>query len=87
VGSAVNILPANRSLEPECSESKRAGDKVMVGSNAGLVYEIVHVSEPTAWIRPLGGGEGAITRVALLRKIEACEELEEVTPETPHVAA
>jgi hypothetical protein len=60
----------------ECSDQRKPGDRVMIGSNLGPVYEIIHIAGPKAWVRMLSGGADGIADVDNLRFCEAHPDAE-----------
>ena len=57
-------------LQTGCNLPKQAGDHVMVGSNHGPVFQIVHVHGELAWIRPLANGQEGLVPLDRLRAAE-----------------
>jgi hypothetical protein len=57
-------------LQTGCNLPKTAGDHVMIGSNMGPVFLIVHVHGDTAWIRPIANGQEGLVRLDRLRVVE-----------------
>ena len=53
-----------------CNLPKAAGDLVMIGSNHGPVYRIVHVADSLAWVRPLTNGQEGLVPLERLRLVE-----------------
>lgn len=54
-------------LSTGCNMPKAAGDHVMIGSNRGPLYEIVHVEGALAWVRPLANGQEGLVPIDRLR--------------------
>jgi hypothetical protein len=65
------ILSPEVPLHTGCNHPKRAGDQVMIGSNHGPVYEVVHIAGDLAWVRPLANGQEGLVPVDRLRLIES----------------
>jgi len=57
-------------LQTGCNLPKAAGDHVMIGSNLGPVFEIVHVHGDLAWVRPLANGQEGLVPLDRLRSID-----------------
>lgn len=56
-------------MQTGCNQPKAAGDHVMIGSNHGPVFEIVHVEGGMAWIRPLTNGQEGLVALDRLRVV------------------
>ena len=54
-------------LQTGCNLPKAAGDHVMIGTNHGPVFEIVHVHGDLAWVRPLSNGQEGLVALDRLR--------------------
>jgi hypothetical protein len=67
--SISDLLCREVPLHTGCNEPKSAGDLVMVGSNHGPIYEIVHVEGSLAWIRPLANGQEGLVPLERLRTV------------------
>jgi hypothetical protein len=65
------VLCPGTPLQTGCNFPKRAGDLVMIGTNHGPVYEIVHVAEPLAWVRPLTNGQEGLVSLDRLRVVDS----------------
>jgi len=50
-----------------CNGPKVPGSRVMIGNNTGPLYEVVHVADQTAWVRPLAGGAEGLVPLDRLR--------------------
>ena len=57
-------------LQTGCNLPKGAGDHVMIVSNLGPVFEIVHVHGDLAWVRPLANGQEGLVPLDRLRSID-----------------
>jgi len=57
-------------LQTGCNLPKGAGDRVMIGSNLGPVFEIVHVHGDMAWVRPITNGQEGLVPVDRLRVVD-----------------
>lgn len=64
-------------LHTGCNLPKEAGDHVMIGTNYGPVFEIVHIAGSLAWVRPLANGQEGLVPVDRLRLID-------MAPDTPN---
>jgi hypothetical protein len=58
-------------LRTGCNLPKQPGDHVMVGSNRGPVFTVVHVHGDLAWIRPLSNGQEGLVALDRLRLVES----------------
>ena len=65
--SLPEILCPDVPLHTGCNLPKAAGDLVMIGSNHGPLYEIVHIAEALAWVRPLANGQEGLVPLERLR--------------------
>lgn len=65
------ILCPEVPLQTGCNLPKQAGDRVMVGTNKGPVFEIVHVHGDLAWIRPLANGQEGLVQLDRLRIVDS----------------
>lgn len=68
--SLAEVLCPEVSLHTGCILPKAPGDLVMIGSNHGPVYEIVHIADAQAWIRPLTNGQEGLVPVERLRLVD-----------------
>lgn len=57
-------------LQTGCNLPKQAGDLVMIGSNRGPLFRIVHVHGDMAWIRPLANGQEGLVALDRLRAVD-----------------
>jgi hypothetical protein len=57
-------------LRTGCNLPKQAGDQVMIGSNRGPVFTIVHIHGDLAWIRPVSNGQEGLVALDRLRLID-----------------
>lgn len=64
------VLRADVPLRTGCNMPKQAGDRVMVGTNRGPVFQIVHVHGELAWIRPEANGQEGLVPVERLRLVD-----------------
>ena len=48
---------------------KQAGDLVMISNNRGPIYEIIHLHQDQAWIRPISNGQECLAPIARLRVV------------------
>ena len=67
------LLCPDTPLRTGCNLPKQAGDRVMIGSNRGPVFTIVHVHGDLGWIRPEANGEEGLVALDRLRLVEAGE--------------
>lgn len=65
------LLCPETPLQTGCNQLKAAGDLVMIGSNHGPVFEIVHVHGEMAWVRPVKNGQEGLVHLDRLRSVEA----------------
>ena len=63
------ILCPDVPLHAGCNQPKVAGDHVMLGSNHGPVFEVVHVAGDMAWVRPLSNGEEGLVSLDRLKVV------------------
>jgi hypothetical protein len=63
----VEIMCPGRCMPTGCNYPKVPGSRVMVGNNLGPIYEIVHVADQMAWVRPLKNGTEGLAPLAGLR--------------------
>ena len=52
-----------------CNCPKAQGSRVMIGNNRGPLYEIVHIVNQTAWVRPLANGAEGLVPLDRLRAV------------------
>jgi len=52
-----------------CNCPKVPGSRVMIGNNRGPLYEIVHVVDQTAWVRPVAKGFEGLVPLDRLRTV------------------
>ncbi len=57
-------------LETGCNLPKQPGDHVMIGSNKGPVFRIVHVHGDLAWVRPVSNGQEGLVALDRLRAVD-----------------
>jgi hypothetical protein len=74
--SLAEVLCPNYQAHTCCNQPKVHGSKVMVGTNLGPIYEVVHVAGQTAWIRPLQNGIEGLASVANLRVVNPAPDCE-----------
>ena len=68
--SLPDLLCPNVPLHTGCNLPKAAGDRVMIGTNQGPVYEIVHIAGHLAWVRPVANGQEGLVPVERLRSVD-----------------
>lgn len=64
------LLCPEVSIQSGCNLPKVAGDHVMIGSNLGPVFEVVHVHGDLAWVRPLANGQEGLVPLDRLRFVD-----------------
>jgi hypothetical protein len=69
--SYADILCPDFAPHTGCHHPKGRGDHVMLGTNNGPRYEVVHVAGATAWVRPLRFGAEALVPLQHLRLVAA----------------
>ena len=65
------LLCSEVPLQTGCNLPKAAGDHVMIGSNFGPVFRIVHVHGDLAWVRPVSNGQEGLVPLDRLRVVDA----------------
>lgn len=65
--SLPQVLCPDTPLHTGCNLPKAAGDLVMIGTNHGPVFRIVHIAESLAWVRPLANGQEGLVPLERLR--------------------
>jgi hypothetical protein len=68
--SLPEVLCPDVPLHTGCNLPKTAGDLVMIGTNHGPVFQIVHIAGPLAWVRPLANGQEGLVPLERLRLVE-----------------
>lgn len=68
--SLPEVLCPDTPLHTGCNLPKAAGDLVMIGSNHGPVFQIVHIAEGLAWVRPVANGQEGLVPLDRLRSLE-----------------
>lgn len=68
--SLTELLRADQPLRTGCNLPKQPGDRVMVGTNRGPVFRIVHVHGELAWIRPESNGQEGLVALERLRVVD-----------------
>ena len=72
--SLVEVMCPGARCTTGCNCPKARGSRVMIGNNRGPLYEIVHIADQTAWVRPLANGAEGLVPIDRLRTV-ADEEL------------
>ena len=53
-----------------CNCRKVRGSRVRIGNNRGPLYEVVHIEDELAWVRPLANGAEGLVPLDRLRTAE-----------------
>jgi hypothetical protein len=68
--SLVEVMCPGARLATGCNWPKAPGSRVMIGNNRGPLFEIVHIENQTAWVRPLGNGDEGLVPLQRLRAVK-----------------
>jgi len=67
--SLVEVMCPGLRLATGCNWPKVPGCRVMIGNNRGPLYQIVHIENQTAWVRPLANGAEGLVPLYRLRAV------------------
>ena len=68
--SLADLLCPEVPLHTGCNLPKMPGDRVMIGSNQGPIFEIVHIEGALAWVRPTANGQEGLVAIDRLRSVD-----------------